>query len=177
MTLDPALSLVAMLLLAAIFGAAAITKLRELEAFAAVVEQYDLLPTRLVRPFAHGLPVVELAAALCLLVPATRAPAAMVLTLLLLVFAAAMAVNLVRGRRDVDCGCFVGLLKQRISWPLVVRNIVLAGFGLALLAGDTGRALAPLDWVTVLAGTACLLLLYGAIGRLFGLGPSTARAA
>jgi uncharacterized membrane protein len=176
MTLDPALSLVATLLLAVVFGAAALTKLRELDVFAGVVEQYDLLPRSLVWPFAHALPVVELAAALGILFPATRALAAWVLMLLLLAFAAAMALNLLRGRSDIDCGCFIGLLKQRISWPLVIRNLALVGFGLALVADSTGRPLAPLDWFTVAAGTGCLLVLYGAIGRLFGLGPIARRA-
>src|SRR5918994_457333 len=175
MTVDPVLSLVAMLLLAAIFGTAAVTKLKEPAVFAGVVEQYDLLPHGFVRPFAYALPILELAAALGLLLPATRAPAAAVLILLLLAFAGAMAVNLARGRSDIDCGCFIGLLRQRISWALVARNLVLAGFGLALLTGDTGRSLAPLDWFTVLMGSGCLLVLYGAIGRLFGLAPLAAR--
>jgi uncharacterized membrane protein len=175
MTFDPVLSLVALLLLAAIFATAAVTKLKEPAVFAGVVEQYDLLPHFLVRPFAYALPILELAAALGLLLPATRAPAAAVLILLLLAFAAAMAVNLARGRSDIDCGCFIGLLRQRISWALVVRNLVLAGFGLALLTGSTGRSLAPLDWFTVLVGSGSLLVLYGAIGRLFGLAPPVAR--
>jgi uncharacterized membrane protein YphA (DoxX/SURF4 family) len=175
MTVDPVLSLVAVLLLAAIFATAAFSKLREPPVFAGVVEQYGLLPHGLVRPFAHALPILELAAALGLLLPATRAPAAVVLILLLLVFAAAMALNLARGRSDIDCGCFIGLLRQRISWALVARNLVLAGFGLALLSGNSGRPLVPLDWFTVVAGSGCLLALYGATGRLFGLAPPAAR--
>ena len=154
MTVDPAFSLLALLLLAAVFAAAAVAKLREPDVFAGVVEQYGLLPRVLVRPFAYALPVVELAAALGLLLPVSRAPAAALLILLLLGFAAAMAINLARGRSDIDCGCFIGVQKQRISWTLVVRNLVLAGFGLTLLAEGTGRPLAALDWFTVLAAAA-----------------------
>ena len=174
MTVDPAFALLALLLLAAVFAAAAVVKLRQLEVFAGVVEQYALLPRGLVRPFAYALPVVELGAALGLLAPATRAAAAAVLILLLLAFAAAMALNLIRGRSDIDCGCFIGVQKQRISWPLVARNLVLAGFGLLLLADGSGRPLAALDWLTVLAALASLLLLNEALGRLFGLGPRPA---
>jgi uncharacterized membrane protein len=166
---DPALSSLALLLLAVIFGLAALAKLRELEVFRGVVEQYDLLPRALVTPFAYALPVVELGAALGLLAPATRAPAAALLILLLLAFAAAMAINLLRGRSGIDCGCFIGGQKQRISWPLVARNLVLAGFGLTLLGAGTGRPLAALDWLTIAAAAGSLLLLYQAIGRLFGL--------
>jgi hypothetical protein len=174
---DPAFASLAVLLLTVIFGAAALAKLRDLAVFRGVVEQYALLPQALVAPFARALPVVELAAALGLLLPATRAPAAALLILLLLAFAAAMAINLARGRSDIDCGCFIGVQKQRISWALVVRNLVLAGFGLMLLLEGTGRPLAGLDWLTIAAATASLLLLYEAIGRLFGLAPAGAKGA
>lgn len=174
---DPALFLLALALLGVIFAAAALAKLRALDVFQGAVEQYDLLPRALVRPFAYALPVVELGAALGLLLPATRAPAAAVLVLLLLAFAGAMAINLARGRSDIDCGCFIGIQKQRISWPLVMRNLVLAGFGLLLLAGETGRPLAALDVFTIIVGAASLLLLYEAIGRLFGRAPNLARQA
>jgi hypothetical protein len=96
---------------------------------------------------------------------------------LLLAFAAAMAINLARGRSDIDCGCFIGVQKQRISWPLVVRNLVLASLGLTLLAEGTGRPLAPLDWFTIVAAAGSLLLLYETIGRLFGLAPTGTRRA
>ena len=176
------MSLTASLVLALIFGAAAVTKLRALEAFAGVWENYRLLPRALVRPMALALPPVELAAALGLLVPATRPVAAAVVVTLLLVFAAAMAINSGRGRRDIDCGCFVGLLRQRIGWALVARNLLLAaacGLPLAVADGGStaGRALTGLDGFTVVGATASLLLLYAAIGRLFGLAPVTLRRA
>lgn len=178
MSVDPTLALTATLLLATIFAAAAVTKLRALDQFAGVVENYALLPASLLRPVVLLLPVVELAAAAGLLVPATRPYAAAVLLILLLLFAAAMAINLRRGRRDIDCGCHIGLLKQRISWPLVVRNLLLALFALALLVGGAAsRSLGGLDWFTVLAATSAMLLLYGAVGRLFGLMPASLEGA
>jgi hypothetical protein len=45
-----------------------------------------------------------------------------------------MAINIRRGRRHIDCGCFQSALKQTLSWILVARNGVLALLlGLALL--------------------------------------------
>ena len=64
---DPAFALLAILLLAVVFGTAALAKLRDLDVFQGVVEQYQLLPALLVRPFVGMLPVVELGAALGLL--------------------------------------------------------------------------------------------------------------
>jgi uncharacterized membrane protein len=174
---DPVFSSLALTLMSVIFAAAPLAKLRARDMFAGVVEQYDLLPRVTVRPFAHALPVVELCAAAGLLLPATRAPAAAVLIFLLLAFAGAMAINLARGRSDLDCGCLIGAQRQRISWTLVVRNLVLAGFGLVLLAEGTGRPLATLDWFTIVVAAGSLLLLYEAIGRLFGLTPRLARRA
>jgi uncharacterized membrane protein YphA (DoxX/SURF4 family) len=175
---DPALALTATLLLASIFAAAAVGKLRALDRFEGVVRNYRLLPDRLVRPAVHGLPLVELAAAAALILPATRPLAAVVLILLLLVFAAAMAVNLRRGRDDIDCGCHLGLLKQRISWALVARNLLLAGFGSALVSGGgQTRPLGGLDGLTVVAATLSLLILYAAVGRLFGLAPAGLKGA
>lgn len=173
MTDDPAVTLTLAWLLAAIFGAAAVAKLRAPDVFAGVVANYRLLPAALVRPAALALPVVELAAALGLLVPASRPAAGAVVAALLLAFAAAMAINLRRGRDEIDCGCFVSLLRQRISWALVARNLLLAACALVLAAGGggTGRALVALDWVTVGAGTGSALLLHAAAGRLFGTAP------
>jgi uncharacterized membrane protein YphA (DoxX/SURF4 family) len=170
--LDPALALTASLLLAAVFAAAAAAKLRAPDQFEGVVQNYRLLPDPLVRPMVRGLPLVELAAASGLLAPATRPFAAALAALLLIVFAVAMAINLRRGRADIDCGCHVGLLKQRISWALVARNLLLAAFVLPLALGEEpARPLGGLDGLTILAATSSLLVLYAAVGRLFGLAP------
>lgn len=175
MSLDPALTSTVSLVLATVFAAAAATKLRAPEVFAGVVENYRLLPAALVRPAALALPPAELAAAVGLLVPATRPAAAALAVLLLLLFAAAMAINLARGRREIDCGCFVGPLRQRVGWPLVGRNLLLAALGSPVtLADGGGRAMNGLDGLTIAAGTASLLLLYAASGRLFGLAPAAA---
>ena len=101
------------------------------------------------------------------------------MAILLLLFAAAMAVNLRRGRADIDCGCALGLLKERISWPLVARNLVLAAAAAVI-------AVARADGAVTLAGStgspssrpsACGLLLYAAVGRLFGLAPASLKGA
>jgi hypothetical protein len=47
-----------------------------------------------------------------------------------MLFAAAMAINIWRGRRHIDCGCFQSALKQTLSWTLLARN---AGLTLLLV--------------------------------------------
>ena len=172
MSLDPTLVLAAALVLAAVFGTAGPPKLAARDAFAGVLANYRLLPDRLVTPVALVLPGLEIAVALGLLLPATRPPAALGACLLLLLFAAAMAVNLLRGRSDIDCGCAIGLLRERIGWPLVARNLLLAVVALLLAWGrPVARALEWLDFVSIAAALASLLLLHAAAGRLFGLAP------
>ena len=117
MPLDPTLALAAALLLAAIFGSAGPAKLMARDAFAGVVANYRLLPDPLVTPVALVLPCLEIVVALGLLLPATRPLAALMAAFLLLLFAAAMAVNLLRGHSDIDCGCAIGRLRERIGWP------------------------------------------------------------
>jgi Methylamine utilisation protein MauE len=173
---DPAAIWAARLALAAVFALAAVTKLRALDEFIGVVHNYRVLPEILVRPVAYGLPPLEAAIALGLLIEPTRMLAASGATALLLVFGFAMAVNLVRGRVEIDCGCFASALKQRIGWSLVARNLVLIGLALLVLQPPLpARPLTWLDLVTV--GTAAFgaLLLYVAFTQLRSLAPARPR--
>jgi TRAP-type C4-dicarboxylate transport system permease small subunit len=85
------------------------------------------MPQIAVPAFALLLPPVEAAVAAALLFAPSSWPEESA-AILLVLFAAAMAVNIWRGRRHIDCGCFQSALKQTLSWTLVARNA-----GLALL--------------------------------------------
>lgn len=175
MMLDPTLALTGALILAVVFGSAGPPKLTSRDAFQGVLANYRLLPQPLIAPIAVALPCAEILIAIGLVVPATRSIAALCAALLLLLFAAAMAINLLRGRRDIDCGCAMGLLRERIGWPLVARNLLLAAVALVIAWGvPVARPLGWLDVVTVVAAVAAALLLHAAVGRLFGLAPAGA---
>lgn len=177
MAVDPVLSWVVRLVLAAVFATAAISKLAALGPFEGIVRNYRILPERLVVPFARSLPVVELAAALGLLFEPVRPAAAITCALLLLAFMLAMAINIRRGRTDIDCGCFIGHSRQRIGWPLVIRNGVLVlAAGLAL-AAPASRPLILLDYVTIITATLTLALGLTALSRMLELAPPTRREA
>jgi uncharacterized membrane protein len=119
-------------------------------------------------------PALELAGALGLMVGATRGPAAGLLLSLLAVFTGAIALNLARGRRDLDCGCFGPLLRQQLSGWLLVRNGVLALAVVVALVRSDARPLAPLDYATIASAAAALVLLYGAANYLLATGPTIA---
>jgi uncharacterized membrane protein YfbV (UPF0208 family) len=114
-----------------IFGWAGLAKLVDLTSLERSLTEYRLLPTS-VTPYASRLlPAVELFVALILLSSVFYAtpgvqPTVLVALLLLLLFSIGIAVNLVRGRNNISCGCF-GAHTNNISWRLVIRNIVLMG--------------------------------------------------
>jgi len=137
-------------LLAAVFFAAGISKLRALETFEGVVQNFRLLPERLVAPAAYTLPIVEVAVAAALLVPVSRSYGALAAVGLIGVFTVAVAINLLRGRREIDCGCFNSELKQRLSWWLVLRNLALAGLAWWLAGAAVSTSAA--SWVPWLLG-------------------------
>ena len=55
---------------------------------------------------------------------------------LMILFAGAIALNLLRGRRHIKCGCSLSDDGETISWKLVMRNVAFAGVALIALAFD-----------------------------------------
>lgn len=168
----PLLGVAASVAVALLFAVAGIDKLRHRDLLPGVIANYRLLPDALVAPAAALLPGVELLVAAGLLLGfAPLAP--LVAIALLLVFAAAMAINIGRGRRHIDCGCGHVGLRQSLGWGQVARNLVLATALLpALAAGraDLGMADAALG---AAAGVALylVLLMFSAVGALVASAP------
>jgi peroxiredoxin len=130
----------AALLLAGVFLVAGGAKLFDLAGTRRSVRELGL-PAALGWPVAIALPLVELGLAAGLVVEATSRGAAAAAAVLLAVFAAAIAVNVLRGR-TADCGCFGPLHSSRAGFPAAARNGVLALLALAL-AGSAAR---PVGW-------------------------------
>ncbi len=168
--LDPVFVWTARLILAGIFAGAAVAKLRALSEFVGVVQNYRLLPANLIRPVAYTLPVLEGLIALGLLVEASRPVAAVAATGLLSVFTGAVAINILRGRREIDCGCFMSTMRQHLDWGLVGRNVVLIALALAAMPPNLpSREIGWLDVITMAAAAATLLAVYAAHARIAGL--------
>ena len=106
-----------------VFGA--LHKLRDWPAFRETVAAYRLLPDSLVPIVAWGLPATEALAGAALLVDDLRLIGAYAAMAVVGVATAAVAINVRRGRTDIDCGCGGLEGRQRLSWGLVARNAVL----------------------------------------------------
>lgn len=164
MTIDPMLQHTAAVTLALVFGTAAVGKFTAWDEFEGVVQNFRIAPRPLVPAIARLLPPVEALAALAVLVPALRAASGALMAVLLAVFAAGIAINLGRGRVNIDCGCFRSSLKQNLSWWLVLRNVLLTALALACVAAPGDRVLGAADFFFALVGASALFLTYLSVG-------------
>ncbi|SFF91494.1 Methylamine utilisation protein MauE [Novosphingobium sp. CF614] len=154
-----------------IFLTAGIEKARHRHVLPGVIANYRILPPALVGPASIGLPPLECVVGIMLLSGWTPAPV-IAGAALLMVFAAAMAVNLLRGRRAITCGCGRLDLRQHLRWPSVARNALLAALLLASPAFADPLDPIPLDPMSIASaafgGIAIWIanLLFEAIGTL-----------
>lgn len=168
MTIDPAIALAGRLLGALVFATAVAGKIRHRHELEGVVANYRLLPARLAAGAAWIIVAMECLAALSL-GSGMWLPAGAALAIALLgVFALAMTINLARGRREIDCGCFQSGLRQRLSAALVVRNLALASVLTPLLAAGAATASA-LQRVDGLGAGLAAFALYHVLGELISL--------
>ena len=85
----------------------------------------------------RGLPWLEVTIGLCLLSGTFTRISAAVSTGLLLLFSVLITWLLAQGKR-VDCRCFGKFSRGRLGWPVIVRDLFLAGLGLVCFAYPSG---------------------------------------
>ena len=151
---------------AGLFAVSAAQKVRTFLVFSGFLAGYRLVPPALVRAASSLVVLLE-----ALAVPGVLLALPVLAYLpfvLLLVYALAMSINLLRGRRDIDCGC--GGAPMPLAPALVARNVVLAlAFGWAAHYPAGMRPLTELDAsgiVTALGFAACAGVLYAAVNQL-----------
>lgn len=166
--LDPVIGEIVCGSFALLFGMACAHKLRSLSAFAETLTQYRVLPDGLLSPGSLLLPILEGLIAVGLLIGPARRPTSLLGAALLTAYAAAMGLNLLRGRRQLECGCLGPRGGGVVSASLVARNM-----GMALIlaaAGSIPWAARPIGWLdagtTLFAVTAAVLLYLAADGLL-----------
>ncbi|QCQ92897.1 MauE/DoxX family redox-associated membrane protein [Rhodococcus sp. SGAir0479] len=118
-------------------------KIRDREGLLRAVRGYRLLPPPAERMVAAALPAVEIALGVALIAGLIPRAAAASAAVLFTGFFLGLAVNLLRGRRELDCGCFAFGRPDdipRIGWFHAVRAGALAVVSGAL-AGTAPAAL------------------------------------
>ena len=157
--IDPAIAITLRAALGLLLVVAAWHKLRDFGAFRSALAAYDLVPLSRQAPAAMLVVAAELVVGTSLILfggPASALAAAALLAL----YSGAIAANLLRGRRDIDCGCAGPARRVPLGGGLVVRNLILIGAALSTCLPFAQRPLLWLDAVTIGAGAAALVLLY-----------------
>ena len=136
--LSPAdgLDLVARGAAGAVFLYAGVVKSLDFEATLLAVRGYRLVPAFLERPIAYGLPWLEIALGLLLLLGLSTRFAGFGVALLSTIFLVAMSQALLRGLA-IGCGCF-GRGTGRLSWLDLARDLPLLVAGLYLASRTDG---------------------------------------
>jgi uncharacterized membrane protein len=169
--IDPTINWTISAAFALIFAASAMLKLADLNEFRGAVENYRIVPEEISGLIAVAVPLAEIIGAIGLMFPTTHRVSAMLLSMLLIVFTASIAINLLRGRRNIDCGCFGPALRQQISWWLPARNVAMIAMLAIVILPVAVRPLSLLDFATILLAAATLALLYSAANYLVANAP------
>ncbi|KVC31024.1 MauE/DoxX family redox-associated membrane protein [Burkholderia pseudomultivorans] len=156
MTLDPVLVTGAPAGAAVVVLLGAFAKWRRPAAFRDALAGYRLLPDALTALAARAIPLAEAAGATALLFPDTRVTGAIGLIVLLAAFAAGLAINIVRGHTDIDCGCSgFGAARtparapRGIGWLHVARVLLLVALVATALVEPGARAVVWFDYLTL----------------------------
>ncbi len=167
--LDPALHVTLRIALALLLLSAARHKLAAPAAFRDAIADYRLVPGWATTATAAALVAAELGIGAALLVlvpvPGLGAAAGLATGALLALYTGAIAVNLRRGRRGMDCGCSGPGARRELDSGLVVRNVILIGTAALCALSVPVRPWIWLDTATVAGGVAVSGLLYAAIDR------------
>jgi Methylamine utilisation protein MauE len=145
---------------------AGVSKLGDRESRLVTIQGYRLLPDAGERLVAHVLPHTEIVLGALLLIGlgAPVVPAAAMV--LFLVFLVALSINLARGRRELDCGCFALFRAEgrapRISWAHAGRAALLAALAGSLLLPPGGYGIGATPVGEYLLGLALAALLVAA---------------
>lgn len=166
MAFDPVIHLAAALVLACVFIQAGLHKCRAPREFALTLENYRVLPGWLNRQCVYLVPVAEIMTGAALALPPMTRPAAWAAAILLGAYTAAIGVNLLRGRRDMDCGCGGPRQKQLLGEWMLARNALLLWPAFIAACQVQPRPMLWLDWLVALLATAAGCLCYGIVNQL-----------
>jgi hypothetical protein len=160
---DPAIQTILRLALGLLFLTSAWHKIRNFARFGSALANYRILPPRWVTASAAAFAAAEVCVGVSLLAPGATRIAALAAAALLGIYSGAIAVNLARGRREIDCGCAGPRVRRPLSAGLLARNAVLIFLAAVCALPLADRTFVWIDALTITASVASLALLYGAI--------------
>ncbi len=176
--IDPLFLRIISLGFAALFLFAAAHKLGNRAHFRASFAAYEILPAGLSKSAVSIIPFLELVLALGWMAHALfgfKVELVSLLSIALLTsYTAAIAVNLLRGRNYIDCGCSFSRSEfanpangsQQISPGLLLRNLLLVVIAIVSTFPSSDRLLHPIDFFALAFSLLVFTLIYGAYNQL-----------
>ena len=159
--IDPVSVIAVGLLLSFVLLDAGRHKLQAPWRFAAVIENYRLLPPGSGRVAVWVVGSAEMLMGIGLLLPSSRTAALLLSAATLALYGMAIGINLARGRRSMDCGCGGADEKQGLSVGLLVRNGALASLAVAAAVCETlPRAVVWQDGLVAMSAATAGVILY-----------------
>lgn len=142
------------------FLRAMIHKLADIDRFSGFVSNYQLLPLGWIKQAVYLIVGLEGLIIIMLMMPPLNRLGALMAISLLMVYAVAMLINLVRGHNQIDCGC--GGPAMHLSYGLVLRNTVIAMMAVpSILLPDTQLAIMDAGVAVMCGAILCLLYSVG----------------
>lgn len=172
--MDPLITIIISICMSLLFGFAVVHKLKAFAVFRATMDEYQLIPKQLSGPAAVFLIMLELLAAILVLVAPTQTAGLLVMAVLLFIYTVGISINLLRGRRDIDCGCSGPASRHELSGWLVLRNLILLSLALLALNPLAQRPMNWLDAVVVLFSVLVASGLYMGLNQLLAQAPRLA---
>lgn len=138
---------------------AGIPKIRDRQGLLRSVRGYRLLPAPIEEAASFVLPWIEIVLGAALITGIAGQYAAAFATVLFACFCAGLSINLLRGRRDLDCGCFAFGSHEvpRIGWFHALRAAALTLVAAGLAVFPTGTT-SVAEHILAVALAALLLL-------------------
>ncbi|WP_313891180.1 MauE/DoxX family redox-associated membrane protein [Psychrobacillus sp.] len=127
------ISLSCRIIIGLIFFSSAISKFSNMIEHIVVVRKYQILPPKAVKYFAYLDATIELIASLLILFGYRIELASLVILALVIVYTIAIIVNLIRGNRNMSCGCGGIIGDHNLSWLLPIRNILICSIMVFLM--------------------------------------------
>ena len=156
MIIAPSILIASRVLILLMFATAVVGKLRHRDEFIRVVQNYRLAPLAWAPSIAWLVVGLEIVVVVCLATGLELIAGTALAMILLCAFAVAVAINIARGRTDIDCGCFPSAVRQRLSATLIVRNLLLA----AIIAPWLRMVAASPSFLQLLDGMAAGLVVF-----------------
>ena len=168
--IDPLIILILSILFSALFVFAALHKILS-GSFQSIVSDYRILPTALVPLAAISIPLIEIVIGFSWALNFLPTLTALATSTVLASYTAAIGINLLRGRRYIDCGCGFSSTKktlgsQQLSGGLILRNIILIAFSILAILPLAERLLGVMDYFSAIVASAIIALLFAGYNQL-----------